>query len=175
MKKQQKLIVDMDGVLADIYKQMTRWEFQQTGQIIHHKATLGKMEPDVFPNCLQHIRQTGFFLDMPLMPNAQKVMQKLNEQYDLYVVSAATQFPNSLEEKYYWLEKHFPFISWQQLVLCGRKNIICGDIMIDDHYKNLDFFNGRTILFSQPHNYGKNDKNHERVQGWEEIGKLLAH
>jgi 5'(3')-deoxyribonucleotidase len=45
--------------------------------------------------------------------------------------------------------------------------------MIDDHFKNLDFFKGRTLLFTQPHNQNENGKWHERVSTWEEIARLL--
>ncbi|MEI9865673.1 MAG: hypothetical protein WDN00_14205 [Limisphaerales bacterium] len=97
----------------------------------------------------------------------------MNDRYELFIVSAATEFPQSLGEKVEWLEEHFPFITWQQIVLCGSKKVITGDIMIDDHFKNLDFFKGRTLLFTQPHNQNQNDKGHERVNSWGEVARLL--
>jgi 5'-nucleotidase len=45
--------------------------------------------------------------------------------------------------------------------------------MIDDHFKNLDHFDGRTILFTQPHNMMITDSRHTRVSSWAEIEKLL--
>jgi len=44
--------------------------------------------------------------------------------------------------------------------------------MIDDHLKNLDFFTGRTIMFTQPNNMLLNTM-HQRVTSWQEIEKLL--
>ena len=169
----KRLIVDMDGVLADIYEQLIKLEFEESGTKIDRKETLGKTEPEAFPNCLKHVNQKGFFRNAPVMPLAIDVLKKLNENYEVFIVSSATEFPNSLKEKYYWLEQYFPFISWKQLVLCGTKTVIKGDIMIDDHFKNLDFFEGKTILFSQPHNYGKNDNSHIRINGWDEIATML--
>jgi 5'(3')-deoxyribonucleotidase len=46
-------------------------------------------------------------------------MEYLNNKYELYIVSAGMEFPNSLREKYDWLAEAFPFISWEQIVLCG--------------------------------------------------------
>jgi 5'(3')-deoxyribonucleotidase len=73
------------------------------------------------------------------------------------------EFPLGLPEKHEWLAEHFPFISWKQIVFCGSKAVAQGDIMIDDHYKNLDHFEGHSILFTQPHNKGHDDKGHTRV------------
>ncbi len=173
MDIKKRLIVDMDGVLADIYEQLIDVEFEETGTKIDRKETLGKTEIEAFPNCLKHVRQKGFFRNAPVMPSAINVLKKLNEHYEVFIVSSATEYPNSLEEKYYWLEEHFPFISWKQLVLCGTKIVIKGDIMIDDHFKNLDFFDGKTILFTQPHNHEKNENSHERMNGWDEISTFL--
>ncbi len=173
MDIKKRLIVDMDGVLADIYEQLIKREFEETGTKINRNETLGKTEIEAFPNCLKHVRQRGFFRNAPVMPSAINVLRKLNEHYEVFIVSSATEYPNSLEEKYYWLEEHFPFISWKQLVLCGTKIVIKGDIMIDDHFKNLDFFDGKTILFTQPHNHEKNDNSHERMHGWDEISTFL--
>jgi 5'(3')-deoxyribonucleotidase len=45
--------------------------------------------------------------------------------------------------------------------------------MIDDHLKNLDNFNGETIMFIQPHNISNTDHKHKKVSSWLEIEKLL--
>ena len=163
----------MDGVLADIYSQYITEEFKETGNKINLKETWGKSEVEAFPNSPKHLRMKGFFRNAAVIPGAVEVLEKLGERFEIFIVSSATQFPNSLGEKYYWLEEHFPFISWQQLVLCGSKSVIKGDVMIDDHFKNLDVFEGRTLLFTQPHNYGENGHMHERVGGWSEISNLL--
>ena len=173
MKRKKSLIVDMDGVLADIYKQLIKLEFEESGLLIDVNDTIGKTENDAFPNCQKHVRQKGFFRNAPIMPSAIETLKQLNEFYEVFIVSSATVYPHSLKEKYYWMEEHFPFISWKQLVLCGTKTCIKGDIMIDDHFKNLDFFDGKTILFTQPHNSGKNEKTHERINGWNEVYSLL--
>jgi 5'-nucleotidase len=85
----------------------------------------------------------------------------------------ATEFPKSLTDKQLWLTEHFPFISWKQIVFCGSKDIIQADIMIDDHLKNLDNFNGETLMFTQPHNMKITDHRHQRVNSWAEIEEVL--
>jgi 5'-nucleotidase len=173
MNNKKRLIIDMDGVLADVYRQFIAMEEAETGNKINIDVLKGKEEYLAFPNGRKHVNSKGFFSTAPLMPDAVETLRLLNEQYEVYIVSAAMEFPNSLPEKLEWLAAHFPFIGWQQIVFCGSKNVIQGDIMIDDHFRNLDNFKGQTVLFTQPHNDGHDDRGHKRVTGWMEINKML--
>ena len=134
---------------------------------------MAKNENEVFKNARQYVNAKGFFRNAPVMEGSVEALKELNKKYLLFIVSAAMEFPNSLTEKHAWLNEHFPFITWQQIVFCGSKTIVQGDIMIDDHYKNLDNFKGQTILFTQPHNEGHDDKGHTRVHKWNDILKIL--
>lgn len=103
--------------------------------------------------------------------DAVEVVKKLQEQYEIFIVSAATEFPNSLKEKLTWMEKHFPFITWKHIVFCGHKYMIQADYLIDDHEKNLHTFTGTPLLYTAPHNLHITD--FKRVNDWKEIEKLL--
>ncbi len=169
----QRIAVDMDGVLADVYTQFIRMHREETGEELQKESLLGLLEEDAFPYHDQHVNSDGFFRNAPVIQDAPEVLKALNEWHEVFIVSAAMEYPNSLREKHDWLSNHFPFITWKQIVLCGSKSIICADIMIDDHFKNLDNFKGRTLLFTQPHNQNAKANHHTRVGSWKEIEKLL--
>ena len=169
----KRLIVDMDGVLANVYSQFLDFEEKEFGIRQPIENLMGRPEAEVFKNERKYVLSKGFFRNAPVMEGCLEVMKELNKKYNLFIVSAAMEFPNSLPEKYEWLAEYFPFISWKQIVFCGSKTVIRGDIMIDDHYKNLDHFAGQAILFTQPHNFGHDDRGHTRVDSWNEISKLL--
>ena len=59
------------------------------------------------------------------------------------------------------------------MIFCGSKDSIKGDIMIDDHPKNLSKFEGKRILFTQPHNVYSHDESYHRVSGWKDIMDIL--
>jgi len=107
------------------------------------------------------------------MKGSREAIEYLNNKYELYIVSAGMEFPNSLREKYDWLEEHFPFISWEQIVLCGSKRVVSGDVMIDDYPKNLNHFEGERFIFTQPHNELIENETYKRVDSWEEIMNIL--
>ena len=169
----QKIAVDMDGVLADVYSQFIKMHHQEFGETISLESVYGKTEREAFVHCRKYIGTESFFRDAPLIDGCRNVLEQLNQEYEVYLVSAAMEFPWSLSQKLEWIKQHFPFIGWQQIVLCGSKQIIAADIMIDDHFKNLDHFTGRTLLFTQPHNILREAGRHQRVNTWNDIEKIL--
>jgi 5'-nucleotidase len=169
----KRISVDMDGVLANVYSQFMMQYEAESGMEKALIEITGKPEYEAFPNVLKYVNSQGFFRNAPVIKDSQRILERLNDHYKIFVVSAAMEFPNSLIEKKIWLNEHFPFIRWQQMVFCGSKEIIKTDIMIDDHFKNLDPFTGDTILFTQPHNELANPGRHKRVDSWKEIERML--
>lgn len=169
----KSIAVDMDGVLADVYSQFLKMHSEEFGGQLTMADVEGVPEREAIPEILKYVNSEGFFRNAPLMADCQKYLSEINEKYKLYIVSAALEFPLSLSEKQSWLNEHFPFITWQQIVFCGSKEIIKADIMIDDHFKNLDYFTGDTLLFTQPHNKFSDPGKHRRVNTWQEIGEIL--
>jgi 5'(3')-deoxyribonucleotidase len=159
----KRILVDMDGVLADVYHRFKE---------LHHLET-GTVLSDAVPNVYNWVTAPGFFRHLPLIEGSRKGLEMLNKTYHVVVVSMATEYPNCLTDKQLWLEENYPFISWKQVVLCGDKSLIHGDLMIDDHLKNLDYFSGETFIFSQPHNLRLTGTRHRRVHSWKEIEDLL--
>ena len=163
----------MDGVLADIYSRFFELHEKETGQRLTMNEIAGLLEAEAFPNQIKWVTTPGFFRNVPVMPGSREGLKRLNDNYMVIVVSMATEFPNSLTDKQLWLHDNFPFISWQQIVFCGSKSLIRADIMIDDHLKNLDNFDGETIMFTQPHNMLAITR-HRRVNSWKDIEKVLS-
>jgi 5'(3')-deoxyribonucleotidase len=169
----QRIAVDMDGVLADVTEQYFRYHEKDFGKRKSPEEIAGIRELDAFPNVQNYLFTKGFFRTAPRVKDSREILAELNKQYEIFVVSAAMEFPQSLSEKQEWLDEHFPFITWHQIVFCGLKSIIEADVMIDDHFKNLDLFKGTTLLFTQPHNVLANEGRHKRVHSWKEIAAIL--
>jgi 5'-nucleotidase len=169
----ERLVVDMDGVLADVYEQFFLYDEKDFGKRRPIEDVIGVEERKAFPRINEYVYAKGFFRTAPVVKDSVEVLSELNKSYELFIVSAAIEFPQSLPEKLEWLNEHFSFLSWQQIVFCGSKKIVDADIMIDDHFKNLDLFKGPSLLFTQPHNQLKNEGRHKRVDSWKEIAAIL--
>lgn len=174
--QRKRLLVDMDHVIADITTQYIKWYRDATGIEIKRIDLLGKPEDLAFPQpkmIREFLHTPGFFRSAQVMPGSREVIEELNHLYELFIVSAAMEFPQSLIEKYEWLAEHFPFITWDQIVFCGSKKVIAGDFMIDDHFKNLNNFNGEKLLYTATHNINTHINGYTRVNDWEEVRGLL--
>lgn len=174
MNNSRKTIaIDMDGVIADTVANFISWYEKDYGVKIPIEAFNGKLEKEGLPNNAVHkyVYTPGFFRSVPVMEGAKQAVMELMKTFDIYIVSAAVEFPLSLYEKYEWLQENFPFISWRNIIFCGDKSIISTDYMIDDHVRNLDTFKGKTLMFTAGHNAGMN--HHTRVNNWKEITTYL--
>jgi 5'(3')-deoxyribonucleotidase len=173
----QRILVDMDEVIADTTGAMIAWYKREFGGGVDYAKMLeGQSLVKGFPEEHQgvvrrQLYEPGFFRHLPVIDDSFEVLSEMNKKYEVFIVSAATEFPNSLREKYDWLQDHFPFFTWQQLVLCGSKKLMYGDFMIDDHARHLHHFNGKPYLFSAPHNL--NDNHFERLRDWNHAADIF--
>lgn len=164
----------MDGVLADTETHFMDWYEKEHGVRVTWEERLGVLESEGFPDktaIRRYVFTPGFFRTIPVMPGAIEAVKTLMEDYEIYIVSAAMEFPQCLSEKREWLTEHFPFISWKNIIFCGDKSVIATDYLIDDHCKNLDFCKGKAIMFDAPHN--ANYHHHVRVKSWTDVLALL--
>lgn len=166
----KRLIVDMDDVIADATGQFILYYEKEFGIRVTRESLNHQDEGLGFPGHHDIIQEfpfrETFFQTMVPHEGSQEALEKLNKKYELFIVSAAMQFPQSLTEKFKWLQVYFPFIHWRQIVFCGSKAVVYGDYMIDDLPYNLETFNGEKFIFSAPHNL--HISKFERLNSWKE-------
>jgi 5'(3')-deoxyribonucleotidase len=168
----KRLIVDMDDVIADTTGNFISYYEKEFGIRVLRESLNHKEEGHGFPDreaILRYLFEPGFFRSIPPHENSQSVLERLNQKYSLFIVSAAMEFPQSLSEKQAWLKEHFPFLTWKQIVFCGSKTVVHGDYMIDDMIYNLEGFNGEKFIYSAPHNLQYNQ--FQRLNNWDEVAK----
>jgi 5'-nucleotidase len=171
----ERVIIDMDEVIADPMGDMIAWYEKEYGITVDFEKMKGSWLPG-FPE--QHhalvrarLHEPGFFRNLPVMKDSVDVLKEMNKRYEIFIVSAATEFPNSLKEKLVWMLEHFPFFNWKQLVLCGEKRMVFGDHMIDDHVRHLQHFNGRKHLYTAAHN--KDITGYDRINSWQDAASVF--
>ena len=165
----------MDEVIADPMGAMIEWYKNEYGLPYDCNKIEGswlKGFPEQHHTVVrERLLSEGFFRNLPVMEDSVDVLKEMNGKYEIFIVSAATEFPNSLKDKLDWLLEHFPFFTWRQLVLCGDKRMITGDYMIDDHVRNLKHFNGKKYLFTSPHNLKETE--YDRINDWKEARNIF--
>lgn len=171
-----RIAVDMDEVLADtlakelkVYNQLFKTDFSRKDL---EGTTFEALVPGRDQAIQDYLNEESFFSDLDVMPGAQRVVKVLMEAHEVFVTTAAMEFPASFHAKFTWLKQHFPFIPADSIVFCGSKSIIKADYLIDDNIKHFQDFDGKGILFSAPHNLHLEYR--DRVSSWDEVERLFG-
>lgn len=108
------------------------------------------------------------------MPGSQRVLQKWFDQgHQLYMVTASDY--RTCKVKVERILEMFPFLDWEHIIFASNKQMIRGDILIDDGIHNL--LNGEyfKILFNRPHNRGLDVEKYgvHRADTWDDVDALV--
>ena len=98
------------------------------------------------------LAEDGFWNGVEPMPGATEAVKYLIDKgHEVYVVTSS--FYRALHEKMEnMLFKHFPFLDWEHVIVANNKQMILGDVLIDDGIHNLLDGQYIKILFDAPWN-----------------------
>ena len=168
----KRIAIDMDEVMTDSigrFIQLYQKEFNEDLSDLRLPGrTLDNTVPaDRLATVKHYPHQKDFFKDLDIKPGCQEVVKQLQEQYEIYVVTAAMEFELCFTDKFDWLKQHLPFIPWTHIVFCGDKSIIGTDYLLDDSERNLKTFTGTPLVFTAPHNAHLTA--YTRLNNWQEV------
>jgi 5'(3')-deoxyribonucleotidase len=170
----QRIAIDMDEVLVDTVTRRLALYAAEFGEELAVEKLHGLKIYDAVPEAhrpgvLAQLTTAGFFRDLPPMPGALFVLGELMEKYEIFIATAAMEYPNSFTEKYEWIKEHLPLFPDSHIVFCGDKSIICADYLIDDTPHHFARFSGQGILFTASHNV--HETRYPRVDHWSDVRK----
>jgi 5'(3')-deoxyribonucleotidase len=181
------IAVDMDEVIADaLQEHLDRYnrdfpaDTPLTPSDLRGRRLWQIIPPDRHARLDNYLRDADFFRVLPVMPHAQRVLERLQSRYEVFIASAAMEVPSSFAAKYDWLAQHFPFIPTSHIVFCGNKSILRADFLIDDNPRQLKLFHDTTtdpatpregILYTSPANLHITD--YRRVDNWLAVEQLF--
>lgn len=140
---------------------------------------------DTLPDCrdlVDELLNTRHFYErMPPMEGAIEGMKKLiDRKYDVVIATSTPKWaPIAYEGKVNWLKRYMPFFPLDNLVSIKRKELLTGDVLLDDKPENVMRFceTGRLgVLFNRPSNLVTNNPHisrYDRVHSWEEFLFLI--
>ncbi|GAB3805738.1 5'-3'-deoxyribonucleotidase [Spirosoma humi] len=172
----QRIAIDMDDVMADTHAKFIQLYLEgetprYTLEQLKEKSFHELFDENEYKVISERVYEPGFFRDIPVMEGAKEVISELMQKYDVFVASAAQEFPNSLREKWDWLQEHFPEITWHNYIFLGDKSVLNTDYLIDDLPRNLHTFQGEGLLFDALHN--RDDSQFKRMKSWQDIARHL--
>lgn len=168
----RRIAIDMDEVLADTLAQFLAEYNREFGEALTKADLVQRKLVEIIPagrrERLRHYAKSpGFFRNIPVMAGSADVVQQLRERYEVFIATAAMEFPTSFNEKYEWIKAHFPDFPDSHIVFCGDKSVVSTDFLIDDSPRHFDRFAGKGYLFTAPHNL--NENRYPRLNDWADV------
>lgn len=121
------------------------------------------------------LRKTELWQRVKPMPNAVEYLQRLiNDGHNVFIVTAShyESVPIKIREV---IEKYFSFIKWEDIIITQHKQLVRGDVLIDDAPHNLIGGSYKGILFTAPHNRSFDESTYGllRADDWCEVYQYI--
>lgn len=157
-----RILLDMDGVLADCLgywlgllnryhgldlkpTDITEWDTHRFCKDVPESVVYG------------YLSQPGFFRHLqPVEGAIDGVNYLISEGHEVVIVtSCPREYGES--DKRQWLKSHIPKLDPKNFISAHRKDLIQGDILLDDGVHNLEAWRdanikGLAVCFDQPYN-----------------------
>ncbi|MBR2103023.1 MAG: hypothetical protein IJ928_09755 [Prevotella sp.] len=146
--KKKRVFVDMDNVLVDFPSGL---------------AQISEEDKKKYEGRLDEVPE--LFSLMKPMPGAIDAVHRLQEHYDLFILSTAPwKNPSAWSDKLKWVNRYLEDVFYKRMVITHRKDLCLGDYLIDDRGKNgTSEFVGEWIEFGS-----------EKFPDWESVLAYLG-
>jgi 5'(3')-deoxyribonucleotidase len=134
-KTDSLIYVDMDGVLADFFGEVARQHHVKKFRDVHKGGGIS-----------QHAKKSGFFRNLPLLPNAthliKGILQRAGE-YNILSSPLMSDVEGSSDEKTQWLNHYFKNMPPEEILFTHEKYQYAKrpdstpNILIDDYPTNI--------------------------------------
>ena len=174
------ILIDMDDTIESLLKAWVSGVNRKYGRSVSYEDVGSWDVSTAFPG-LTHEQvyaiplEKGFWKTVEPIPGAAEAIQRFTAAgHEVFIVTA-TPYESVTEKMTDVLFRYFPFLSWKQLIITSRKQLIRGDVLIDDGIHNLEGGDYIKILMTAPHNrnYDAEANGMIRVHNWTEIEEVI--
>ena len=171
-KMKMKIGIDQDWVLAKLTKKWLEYYNAIFDDVLKAEdlkswAIKEYVKPEAKEFILKILDIPGFYRDLEVTKDSQRVLRKLQEQgHELFIVTDPFT-KMSMQSKHEWLQENFPFIKKENYVFTSRKDLLDLDVLIDDGVHNCESFKGMPLLFDTP--YNTEQEGFFKVKNWVHI------
>lgn len=170
------ILVDMDDTIEYLLKEWVEWLNARHGLNVSVDDVRCWNIAEAFPELTaEQVYDPLYYHELWMrvkpMPDAQEVLKKLIEDgHEVYITTSSNY--STIATKITWvLFRYFPYICWDHVIVAAKKQMIRGDVMVDDGPHNLEGGDYEKLLMNAPHNRDYDEKSHgmTRVFNWSEI------
>lgn len=180
--KQLTILVDMDDTLEDLCTPWVQYLNEKYGTAVTTEDIKDWAIAKVFPTLTREqvfepLAKEEFWERVKPLPKAYENICKLKyDGHRVFIVTASDPIisvPMKLEKV---LFRYFPFFTYNDVIITTQKQLICGDVLVDDAPHNLENGNYMRILMNAPHNRFFDEKSIGAVRtcDWNTVYRLIS-
>lgn len=177
-----RVLVDMDGVLADLEAGFLRdWQTRYPDRpfVPREKRTTFYLRDDYPPDARESIgsilTSPGFFRYLPPIPGGAEALRALRaEGHEVFIcTSPLKDYEHCVGEKFAWVEANLGRDWTRQIILTRDKTLIMADVLIDDRLEVTGLMKPvwEHIIYDAPYNRGGS----RRRMTWQNWRSVLFH
>ena len=174
------ILIDMDDTMEQLLKAWIKGVNDRYGCSVSYEEVTSWDVSKPFPGLTREQvyaipDEPGFWGTVePIEGAAEAIRHFMDEGHEVYIVTA-TPYISVTEKMDDLLFRWFPFITWDQVIIAKNKQLIRGDVLIDDGIHNLEGGDYIKILMTAPHNrnYDAEGNGMIRVHTWKEIETII--
>lgn len=147
---------------------VTDWDISKAFPTLTREQVYAPLFEDAFWSCVKPIK------------GASEALQKLIADGHTVLIVTTSNYQTLAAKMEQVLFRYFPFLTWDDVIIAAHKQLIKGDVLIDDGTHNLEGGSYFKILMTAPHNryYDAGKNGMYRVTSWSEAYaaiQALAH
>lgn len=175
------LLVDMDDTIEDLTTPWVNSLNQTHGTSVQKKDINDWNLSIAFPSLSKDqifapISTAELWKRVTPLPGAPEYLKKLiDDGHKVVIVTASSHESISFKLKYVLFE-YFPYLSMKDVIVASQKQLIKGDVMVDDAPHNLEGGEYFKILITAPHNrkYNASENGMVRADHWSDIYNIIS-
>lgn len=180
--KQLTILVDMDDTLEDLCTPWVQYLNEKYGTAVTTDDIKDWHIAKVFPTLTRELvfeplATDGFWERVKPLPKAYENICKLKyDGHRIFIVTASDSIISVLMELEKVLFRYFSFFSCNDVIITTQKQLIRGDVLVDDAPHNLENGNYKRMLMNAPHNRFFDEKSIGAVRAcdWDTVYRLIS-
>lgn len=170
------ILVDMDDTIVNSTARWVDYANHRYGTAVRYDDLQDWNVALAFPMLTKEqiyalLYEEAFWRSITPLPGAAKTMSALKEAGHRVLIVTNSHYVCLKVKMEEVLFRYFPFLTWDDVILTSQKQLIRGDVLIDDGVQNLVGGDYEKLLFTQPHNrsFDAVSAGMTRVADWREI------
>ncbi len=184
-----RILVDVDDVIAEICEPVLNFvneklDLKDANRFVYddikqYDICIALGHPELTPYFIEQLGKENFCKNLEVIKGSQDTIKELQKNHKIYVVTSPFYYSKFwMYERTNWLVDNFGF-STKNIVHTAAKELIQGDILIDDRLDNINSWAsanplGFGLLWDTPYNQCENLQYHViRVKSWDDVKRSV--